>query len=220
MPQIARVVAPGVPHHVTQRGNRRQPTFFRDKDYDLYLELLGENCDKFDVELTSYSLMPNHVHHSMIPEDEIGLSKAVGETHKKYTKIINAREGWSGFLWQGRFASFPMDDAYHMNAVRYIELNPVAAGIVEDPGLYRWSSAAVHLTGKPNGLVDPKHVLEIIPDWQAFLQEGISRLLEDDILAHGKSGLPLGSEEFVRKLEKQLGRPLTQRPEGRPRKEN
>src|SRR5688500_8507578 len=103
MARIARIVAAHVPLHVTQRGNRRQQTFFKDDDYKEYLRLLSEWCRRCDVEVWAYCLMPNHVHLILVPTTEAGLSKAVSEAHRRYTRHINFREGWRGHLWQGRF---------------------------------------------------------------------------------------------------------------------
>jgi putative transposase len=122
---------PGVPHHITQRGNRRQQTFFGDEDYAAYVDLLTEWCGNCGVEVWAYCLMPNHVHLIAVPSSEDGLARAVGEAHRRYTRMINFREGWRGYLWQGRFASFPMDASYL----------PAAAES------YPWSSAAAHVAG-------------------------------------------------------------------------
>jgi putative transposase len=112
MARLARVVAPGVPHHVTQRGNRRQPVFFGEDDYLAYRSLLAEGCRTAGVEVWAYCFMPNHVHLILVPSDTDGLRAALGETHRRYTRFINEREGWRGHLWQERFASFPMDESY------------------------------------------------------------------------------------------------------------
>ena len=112
MARLARVVVPGMPHHVTQRGNRRQPTFFREDDYAAYLELMGQWCRERGVEIWAYCLMPNHVHLIAVPQSEDGLRLAIGEAHRRYTRRVNFREGWRGHLWQGRFASFVMDEPY------------------------------------------------------------------------------------------------------------
>ena len=109
MPRIARVIVPGVPHHVTQRGSRRRQTFFRDGDYRVYRELMAEWCREHGVEAWAYCLMPNHVHLIAVPRDEESLRRAVGEAHRRSRRHVNLREGWRGHLWQGRFASFPMD---------------------------------------------------------------------------------------------------------------
>lgn len=109
MARMARVVAPGIPHHVTQRGNRRQETFFSDDDYRAYLELMAQWCSLCAVEVWAYCLMANHVHLIVVPESEGGMRRAIGEAHRRYTRRVNFRQGWRGHLWQGRFASFPMD---------------------------------------------------------------------------------------------------------------
>ncbi len=133
MARIARVVAPGMPHHVTQRGNRRQQTFFNDDDYRFYQTLMSEWCKANDVEIWAYCLMPNHIHLIAVPKTSDGLKLAIGEAHRRYTRRINFREGWRGHLWQGRFSSFIMDEKYLLACTRYIELNPVRAGFVKNP---------------------------------------------------------------------------------------
>src|SRR4030042_6340136 len=110
MARIARVVAPGYPHHVVQRGNRRQTAFFSDEDYETYLNLMAQWCDRCKVNVWAYCLMPNHVHLIAVPDSENGLRRAIGEAHRRYTRRINFREGWRGHLWQGRFGSFPMGE--------------------------------------------------------------------------------------------------------------
>lgn len=143
MARIARVIAPGMPHHITQRGNRRQQTFFSDDDYHAYISLMAEWCDKYGVDIWSYCLMPNHVHLIAVPGEKDSLTKAIGEAHRRYTRRINFREGWRGHLWQGRFASYLLDEPYLLACARYIEMNPVRAGLVENPMDWRWSSASV-----------------------------------------------------------------------------
>jgi len=139
MARLARVVVPGVAHHVTQRGNRRQPTFFQEDDYRAYLELLGHWCGRCGVEVWAYCLMPNHVHLIVVPENEDGLRRGLGEAHRRYTRRINFRAGWRGHLWQGRFASFAMDERYLRRAARYVELNPVRAKLCRMPWRWPWS---------------------------------------------------------------------------------
>ena len=129
---MARVVLPGYPHHITQRGNRRQDVFFEDSDYEHYLELLREWCTHEDIEIWAYCLMTNHVHLIVMPNLKSKLGKAIGEVHRRYTRMINFREQWKGHLWQGRFASYVMDERWLLRAVAYVELNPVKAGIVNN----------------------------------------------------------------------------------------
>ena len=153
MARIARVVAPNMPHHIVQRGNRQMPVFFCDGDYERYRALMSEWCARWAIEVWAYCLMPNHVHLVVVPPSEEALARAIGEAHRRYTCHVNEREGWQGHLWQGRFASYVMDEDYLLTAVRYVELNPVRAGLVESPGDYPWSSAAAHLAGHDDVLV-------------------------------------------------------------------
>ena len=131
MARLARVVAPGYPHHITQRGNRRQQTFFSDEDYQTYIDLMAEWCAHFNVEIWSYCLMPNHTHLIAVPATSQGLASAIGEAHRRYARMVNFREGWRGYFWQGRFASFILDEHHLLAAARYIEQNPVRAGLVK-----------------------------------------------------------------------------------------
>jgi len=166
MARIARVVAPGFPHHITQRGNRRQETFFCEDDYRSYVHLMSEWCHRCKVEVWAYCLMPNHIHMIAVPELEDGLRLAIGEAHRRYTRLVNFREGWRGHLWQGRFASFPMDEIYLLAAALYVERNPVRAGLVDRPEAYKWSSAAAHVSGHDDGLVKTAPLLEMAGDWR------------------------------------------------------
>ncbi|MBU1168707.1 MAG: transposase [Proteobacteria bacterium] len=146
-------------HHITQRGNRRQQTFFNDEDYLAYIEMMSEWCMRYHVSVWAYCLMPNHVHLILVPETKDGLNLAVGEAHRRYTRRINFREGWRGHLWQGRFSSFIMDERYLLACTKYVELNPVRAGLVKRPEDWPWSSARPHITGKDDILVNIKPLL-------------------------------------------------------------
>ena len=219
MPRIARVVAPGFPHHVTQRGNRRQRTFFCDQDYQTYLELMAQWCSRCGVEVWAYCLMPNHVHLIVVPESEDGLRRAIGEAHRRYTRHVNFRKRWHGHLWQGRFASYVLDEPYLLAAARYVEMNPVKAGLVRRPWRYRWSSAAAHLNGREDGLVYAEPLLELVGDWGKFLSQPVEPQDVEKLQAHERTGRPLGNDAFVAKLERRLHRPLRPRKPGRKPKE-
>ena len=219
MARLARVVATGVPHHVTQRGNRRQPVFFGDDDYRTYKALLAEGCRAAGVAVWAYCLMPNHVHLILVPKDADGLRAALGEAHRRYTRHVNFREGWRGYLWQGRFASVPMDETYLMACARYVELNPLRAKLVRRAADWRWSSARAHLAGRDDGLATAAPLLELAPDWRAFLRAGLSDAERDAIRAGERTGRPLGSDRFVARLEKRLGRTLArQKPGPKPKR--
>ena len=169
MPRSARIIHPGAPHHVTQRGNRRQQVFFNEDDYAHYLALLSESCRVESVQCWAYCLMPNHVHLVMVPEDEQSLSRAVGRTHRLYTQYYNRGADSAGLLWQGRFKSSPMDEPRLFAACRYIELNPVRAGLVPCAENWRWSSVHAHLAGKADALVRVGPMQDRIADWDEYL---------------------------------------------------
>jgi putative transposase len=164
MARLARLVIPGLPHHVTQRGNRRQPIFFADADHEAYRDLVAAACAERGVGCLAWCLMPNHLHLILTPPDEDGLRGALAEAHRRYTRRVNLAQGWTGYLFQGRFASYPMDAAHLMAAVRYVELNPVRAGLVGRAEDWRWSSARAHVTGRADGLTDLAALAGVHPD--------------------------------------------------------
>ena len=208
MARMPRLVVPGYPHHVTQRGNRRQQTFFCEGDYRHYIALMTESAGKAQTEIWAYCLMPNHVHLVMVPGSEDGLRATLGEAHRRYTRHINLRQDWRGHLWQERFHSSPMDEDYLLAAVRYVESNPVAAGMCRHPGEWPWSSARAHLEGTDDSLAIVKPMLDRIPDWEAYLSSSTHSDTAESIRQHNRTGRPLGSTEFVKKLEKQTGKTL------------
>ncbi len=214
MARLARVVVEGVAHHVTQRGNRRQQVFFSDDDYRIYRTLLAEGCRAAGVEVWAYCLMPNHVHLILAPSDRDGLRAALGEAHRRYTRHVNFREGWRGYLWQGRFASVAMDGAHILAAARYVELNPVRARLATAPEQWPWSSARANLAGRDDELVKVAPLLEQAPDWPDFLGLGLGKADHDGIRAGERTGRPLGDEAFVADLEHRLGRRLARRKPG------
>jgi putative transposase len=225
MARIARIVVPHVPHHVTQRGNRKQQTFFCDADYVMYRSLMRSACELYGVEVLAYCLMPNHVHLIAVPEHEDSLRRAMGDAHCRYTTAVNARNGWRGCLWQGRFFSFPMAEPHLIRAARYVELNPVRAGMCKAATDYRWSSARAHVDERDDELVSVTPLLLRVGNWQRFLQELDSPLaLTAEAKAYGlhtTTGRPLGPETFVRDIEAATGRALrTKRPGPRPRQEH
>ena len=166
----AREVVPGLPHHVTQRGNRRQPVFFNDGDYRLYRYLLAQHCTHSGVNVWAYAFLPNHVHLLLAPRTAGALTAALREAHRRFTTAINRREGWTGYLWQGRYGSQPLKtDAELLAVTRYIELNPVEAGLVKRPQDWPWSSARSHLGWVADPLLTSAELIEIVGDWETFL---------------------------------------------------
>jgi putative transposase len=163
---MARLVIPGYPHHVTQRGNRRQQTFFEKDDYLAYVELISKFKEKAAVDIWAYCLMPNHVHLIVVPEHKQSLATLFGITHHRYARRVNSMHGWRGHLWQERFHSFVMDEEYLLTAVRYVELNPVRAGVCGHAEEWRWSSANAHLYDAPDKLVNIAAMRKRGSDWR------------------------------------------------------
>lgn len=189
-------------------------TFFCAGDYQAYLDLMAEWCGKLGVSVWCYCLMPNHTHIIAVPETEEGLRRAIGEAHRRYSVMINRRQKWTGHLWQGRFSSFPMDDAYLLAAARYIEMNPVRARLAPDPYAWKWSSAKAHADGTDDILVKVSPLLQMVGDWKLFLrytdEEDANR-----IRGHERTGRALGSDSFLESLEHTLKIPVKRRKAGR-----
>ncbi|MBS3757847.1 MAG: transposase [Desulfobacterales bacterium] len=219
MARIARAIAPGFPHHMTQRGNRRQQTFFSDADYDAYIDLMAKWCDHYGIDVWAYCLMPNHVHLIAVPQTQDAIRLAIGEAHRRYSRFINFREGWRGHLWQGRFASYVMDEPYLLACARYIENNPVRAKLVCKPENWVWSSAGAHIKGENDRLVKVEPLLKMIENnWSDFLSPALTKENAELLRRHERTGRPLGNEAFVERLEIKLGRNLRPQKPGRPKK--
>ena len=207
MARIARFIVPGLPHHVTQRGNRRERIFFSDEDYALYHDLLANQCRKQGVACWAYCLMPNHVHLILVPDRTDSLARALGETHRRYSTAINARLGVTGHLFQARFGSAAMDEEHLMAAARYVALNPVRARLVERAGDWRWSSVGAHLSSHDDGLVSIAPLIERCGGRFADLietapsAEAVSALRAAETI-----GRPVGSAAFLDRLAAEAGR--------------
>jgi len=223
MPRLSRAVFAGVPHHITQRGNRRDDVFFSDEDRLIYLEWLQAYCGKHDVEILAYCLMTNHIHLVAVPGSDDGLQKVLKPLHMRYAQRVNRAQGWKGHLWQGRFFSSPLDDAYLWAAMRYVERNPVRAGMVARAEDYRWSSAAGHCGLCDDSLISTKEYwkgqVALIGNWQDWLSISDDAGQLEVLRRHVEKGLPCGEDEFVQALGKKIGRSLENRPQGRPRRD-
>ena len=219
MPRVARIVIPGLEHHVTQRGNNRQDIFFVDDDRRVYLALLKENCAKHGLILISYCLMSNHVHFAGIPQRADSLAKAIGRTNYQYSQYVNRMHGRSGHLWQNRFHSCVLDQPHLASTLLYVERNPVRAKIVRHACDYKWSSAAAHVGGQDaTGLLD-------LAAWQkrhdpSVWRELLQRPQDDDTLSDIRhtthTGRPLATDSSLSKLEHLIGKRLRALPVGRP----
>ena len=218
MARIARIVIPDVAHHVTQRGNRNLPIFFSDADRETYLKLIIHACERHGTRCLAWCLMDNHVHLILIPKDSDGLRATLGEAHRRYTVGINVANGWSGYLFQGRFASYAMDDAHLSVAVRYVENNPVTAGMVAQAQDWCWSSARAHVSGKSDGLTDIAAFGDHIQNWRAMLAHGLEA--SDETPTHSiieaamRSGRPVGGAAWIKTLESETGRDITPKRRG------
>lgn len=218
MARMPRLVVPGYPHHVTQRGNRKLPTFFCDEDYRVYIEMAADMKERSGVELWAYCLMPNHVHYVVVPLDVTGLSTFMQHLHRRYARRINRREDWQGHLWQERFYSVPMDEHHLMAAVRYIERNPVDAMLCGKASDWRWSSVHAHLRGEDDTLVTVQPMLERVSDWPGYLAGESDADALKNLRDNARCGRPAGNATFVDELEAVTGRRIRKKKPGPPRR--
>jgi len=212
MARLARVVIPGLWHHITQRGNRRQTVFFDDRDREMYLQLLAHHARRCSLRIAGYCLMGNHVHLIAIPPAENALAKSLGRAHVDYARWLNLRRGETGHVWQNRFFSCPMDEGHQWEALRYVESNPVRAGLVAEAAEWRWSSAAAH-TGGTDGWG-----FLYTAEWERRWTAGVWReaqcsgmeeaALWERIREATRTGRPAAGEDFVKRLEADQGRCL------------
>ena len=223
MPRLARIVGIGLPHHITQRGNYRQSIFNSDDDRDAYLRWISEYSDKHGLLVLAYCLMNNHVHFIAVPEQEDSMARVFNSAHMRYSQYFNGKHKISGHLWQGRFFSCVLDSRRLLAAARYVERNPVRAGLIRSPEKWNWSSAAVHCLGE-NGSCG--FALDSLweytgtnkSEWKSFLMEADKASELSDIRSYTHSGRPLGNEPFIDKLERKFGRRLRALSVGRPRR--
>ena len=224
MPRSARVVIPGCPHHVTQRGNHSEDVFSSDRDRQLYLELIAHYAAKHDLAIVAYCLMSNHVHFVVVPATEASLANALKPSHLRYTQHVNKTQGLIGRLWQGRFFSCPLDTPHLWTAVRYVERNPVQAGLVEKAEDWSWSSARGHCGLASDDLLsDPCGLTEQLgpEQWRQWLRQPWERQERANVAAIQEAtrmGRPAGADDFITQLEKLTDRPLRIRPPGRPKR--
>ena len=214
MARLARIVVPDCPHHIVQRGNRRQNVFFNENDRHFYLETLNENAKKYGIVFWAYCLMSNHVHFIAVPKNEDSFARGLGQAHKKYSRYINKREGWSGHLWQSRFLSFPLNEEYLYSALRYVENNPVRAGIVDRAEDFAWSSARAHVAGEEDFLLSDCYLLNTIHEWGLYLRGYTGENHNILFRKYSSTGRPLGDEEFISELESKTGKNITKKKSG------
>ena len=226
MPRKPRMYLPGIPAHVVQRGNNREPSFFAEDDYRFYLDRLGRALKRYRVQLHAYVLMTNHVHLLLTPEDETGISKAMSLLGQHYVQYINVTYRRSGTLWEGRHkASIVNADEYLLSCYRYIELNPVRAGMVESPDAYPWSSYRHHAWGEANPLIHDHPLYVDLGQTAASRQYAYRGLFRVDLTDKALHTIrrathfnyPLGNGRFRDKIEATLKRQVGQAKRGRPK---
>lgn len=229
MARLPRLVLPGLPHHLIQRGNNRQPIVLDDEDRRQFLALLREAALTYKVALHAYVLMDNHVHLLATPTDAQGLSRMMQSLGRRYVGWFNQRHDRSGTLWEGRFRAAPIEgERYLLACMRYIELNPLRAGLQLDdgPGAYAWSSCAHHLGRRSDPLVTEHPMFWTLGNtpfereaaYRELLEQGLGEAETLALTDSALKGWPLGSASFLHGLAVQVDRPLVPRKRGRPRK--
>ena len=216
MARRARIIIPGWPHHVTQRGNHRETVFFKDEDRNAYLNLLRRQFGFYDLSMMGYCLMSNHIHCVVIPPTMEALSSGVGRLHRDFSRLQNIRCSRVGHLWQNRFYSCPVGFDRVWDVLAYVELNPVRAHIVDGPSHWQWSSAQAHVSGiDETGLLDMNLWRQHFDgsSWEKFLEAAKARKqLQNAIRSATSAGRFWGSDEVAKQLEDQLGRPIRRKP--------
>jgi putative transposase len=219
MARMARVVIVGMPHHVTQRSNRGVRVFFTDADRRRHLEFMGTYADRHGLQIYAYCLMPDHVHLVGVPEKPNSVSAAFKSMQMEYSNHMRHRRKARGPMWRKRFASCPLDSRHLWEAVRYVERNPVRAGIVRKAEKYPWSSAGGHAGLREDPLLSGN--LEkrgVVKNWAKWLREGEDAAMVEMIRRSTRTGRPAGSKAFVTRIEKLTGRKLKIGKPGRPKK--
>ncbi len=218
MPRIARVVVAEVPYHVTQRGNYRQNIFEDDEDRAKYMELFMEYKEKHGLKLYAWCLMDNHVHFVIEPSTEKTLGLVFNGVNMRYSQYFNRKRGAYGHLWQGRYFSCALDSDHVYEALRYVELNPLRAGMISKIDGYKWSSAKMRITGKGKFPLDDVSAYVEIENWRAYLKEKAADEVLLSIRNCTKTGRPLGGAKFIKKIERLSGRTISFQKKGRPKK--
>lgn len=207
MPRVARVMIEGWPFHLTHRGNHRKDVFHSDEERGDYLTILRQNAQRFEMAIWAYCLMPNHVHLLVVGRQRSSIARAIGNAHREFSRRCNLARAVTGHAWANRYYSTPLDETHVWAAVRYIELNPVRAGLVRRATEFTWSSARSHA-----GLVSDELLGSTQPfpgpvsDWSAWLDIGLEQEATERLRQNTQTGMPTGDEEFLSKIERRLGR--------------
>ena len=218
MSRIARIIYPGYPHHIVQRGNNKQCVFRDSQDKQFYLSLLKKYSFQCGCKTHAYCLMPNHIHLLLVPTQEISLAKTMQKLSLTYTQYINKKYNRSGRLWESRYYSSLIDkESYLWSVCIYIEQNPLRAGITNDATKYMWSSAKINCGLIQSNFVEPiwKEYLDK-NDYQRLLSECLQKTKTKKIRVTLSKSIPLGSEEFLYKMVDKFGEAIIPKPRGNP----
>jgi putative transposase len=220
MARIARIIGAGYPHHVVERGNNRERVFENQTDYGKYLSLLSKYSEEKEVAVLAYCLMQNHIHLLLRPSGEETLAKMMQGVTLCYTKYFNGENGRTGRLWECRYYSTVIDeDSYLWTVTKYIESNPVRAGIVKKPEDYPYSSARAHILGNKDPILqEPLFDAGELEEYRRFVRLEQDNKTLEEIRKQTRSGKPLGNGEFLETLSEEIGCSLSFKPKGRPRK--
>jgi len=225
MPRKPRCYVPNVPCHVITRGNDRQACFFKNGDYEFYLECLSDACNRYNVSLHAYVLMTNHVHLLMTPESEEGISQVMQSVGRRYVQHVNVKYRRTGTLWEGRHkASLIEEEAYLLACYRYIELNPVRANMVTHPLEYPWTSYFENSGVKQQTITVPHAIYNRLGLDKASRQTAYKELFDlqlaptllNEIRRASEFSMPIGSAGFQHQIEDVVGRKLGYAKRGRP----
>ena len=217
MPRQARVVAVGVPHHITHRGNNRQDVFLSDEDRRRYQNLIRERLEPCGVALLGWCWMTNHVHLIAVPQRPDSLARLVRSAHAVYTQEFNRRYERSGHLWQSRFFSCALGRDQVLTALAYVDRNPLRAGMVGRAEAYPWSSTLAHLSGSDEaGLLDFGELRQVrgFRDWREQMDAPMEAYAIERLRLSTQTGAPIGSEKFVAELGKKFHRNVEFRKRG------
>lgn len=225
MPRKPRMYMAGVPAHIVQRGNNRDACFFVEDDYLIYMDWLGDACRRHGVDVHAYVLMTNHVHLLMTPERKDGISLVMQSVGRRYVQYVNRTRRRTGTLWESRHkASLVQAETYLLACYRYIELNPVRAGMVEHPADYAWSSYRHHAYGEANALISPHPLYRaldtgegLLSAYRALFRAGLEPDQIQAIRRAASFSMPLGNDRFRHQIEKALGRSVGYGVRGRPK---
>lgn len=216
MARQARIVIPHTPHHIAQRGKDGQFVFFEKSDFQSYLDILKEQCARFEVTITNYCLMPNQIHLLLTPgEEKISMAKAIGETNRQYSAKITKEGKAKGSIFQNRFFSYAADGQTALKAACFMENLPVVSSITTDAENYLWSSARYRIKNITHNFLNPMPSFHAMENWKQYLMRPMPTQEMDAIARHLQTGRPRGNDMFLDQIEEEIGRTVRPKKPGR-----